>query len=123
MRFTVNGKEVRVGQGEVDVDMKLVSYLRERLHLSGTKISCGEGGCGACNVTVGVRDVNTGMVKTKTVSSCLTNLLSCDGWEISTIEHLGNRKDGFHPVQSRLAKYHGTQCGFCSPGFVMSTNR
>ena len=123
VRFKVNGEEVVVGEDEMDVDTRLVTYLREVLHLTGTKLSCGQGGCGACNVTVAVPDVNTGINTTRTVSSCLVKVLSCDGWDISTIEHLGNRKTGFHPLQARLAKFHGTQCGFCSPGFVMSTNR
>ena len=111
VRFRVNGEEVVVGEDEVDVDTRLVTYLREVLHLSGTKVSCGQGGCGACNVSVGVRDVNTGITTTRTVNSCLVKVLSCDGWDISTIEHLGNRKGGFHPLQTKLAKFHGTQCG------------
>ena len=111
VRFQVNGEEVVVGEDEVDVDTRLVTYLRDVLHLKGTKVSCGEGGCGACNVTVGLRDVNTGIATTRTVSSCLVKGLSCHGWDISTIEHLGNRKAGFHPLQTRLAKFHGTQCG------------
>ena len=123
VKFTVNGEEVTLSEGEVDVDMRLVTFLREKLHLTGTKISCGQGGCGVCNVTVEARDANTGLVTTKTVSSCLVSVPSCHGWDISTIEHLGSRKTGFHPIQSRLSKFHGTQCGFCSPGFVMSTNR
>ena len=111
VRFRVNGEEVVVGEDEVDVDTRLVTYLREVLHLSGTKVSCGQGGCGACNVSVGVRDVNTGITTTRTVNSCLVKVLSCDGWDISTIEHLGNRKGGFHPLQTKLAKFHGTQGG------------
>ena len=111
VRFRVNGEEVVVGEDEVDVDTRLVTYLREVLHLSGTKVSCGQGGCGACNVSVGVRDVNTGITTTRTLNSCLVKVLSCDGWDISTIEHLGNRKEGFHPLQTKLANFHGTQCG------------
>ena len=123
VRFTVNGEEVKLAESELGGDTRLVTFLRETLHLTGTKISCGQGGCGACNVTVQARNVTTGLMTTKTVSSCLVDVMSCDGWDISTIEHLGNRKTGFHPIQARLAKFHGTQCGFCSPGFVMSTNR
>ena len=111
VRFKVNGEEVEVGEDEVEVDTRLASYLRSVLHLTGTKLSCGEGGCGACNVTVEVRDLTTGLTSTRTVSSCLVRVLSCHGWDISTIEHLGNRKEGFHPLQTRLAKFHGTQCG------------
>ena len=111
VRFKVNGEEVEVGEDEVEVDTRLVSYLRDVLQLTGTKLSCGEGGCGSCNVTVEVRDVNTGVSTTRTVSSCLVKVLSCHGWNIFTIEHLGNRKRGFHPLQTKLAKFHGTQCG------------
>ena len=123
VRFTVNGEEVRLGESELEGDTRLVTFLRERLHLTGTKISCGQGGCGACNVTVEARNVRTGLLTTRTVSSCLVDVKSCDGWDISTIEQLGSRKSGLHPIQERLSKFHGTQCGFCSPGFVMSTNR
>jgi len=107
---------------EVGVETRLVRFIRDKLHLTGTKFSCGQGGCGACTVTVRARDPGTGMSKTRAVNSCLVPVLSCDGWEITTVESLGNKKDGFHPLQSRLAKFNGSQCGFCSPGFIMATN-
>jgi len=121
IRFTVNGKLHIVGP-EVGVETRLVRFLRNTLHLTGTKFSCGQGGCGACTVTVKARDPGTGMMKTRAMNSCLVPVLSCDGWEITTVESLGNRKEGFHPLQSRLAKFNGSQCGFCSPGFIMATN-
>ena len=54
---------------------------------------------------------------------CVTPVLSCDGWHIVTVEGLGSKKDSMHPLQERLAAFHGTQCGFCSPGMVMQMNR
>jgi len=121
IRFTVNGKLNIVGP-EVGVETRLVRFIREKLHLTGTKFSCGQGGCGACTVTVTVRDPGSGLSKTRAVNSCLVPVLSCDGWEITTVESLGNKKDGFHPLQSRLSKFSGSQCGFCSPGMIMATN-
>ena len=121
IRFTVNGKLHIVGP-EVGVETRLVRFLRNTLHLTGTKFSCGQGGCGACTVTVKSRDPGTGMMKTRAMNSCLVPVLSCDGWEITTVESLGNKKEGFHPLQSRLAKFNESQCGFCSPGFIMATN-
>ena len=57
------------------------------------------------------------------LSQCVTPVLSCDGWHIVTIEGLGSTKEGLHPIQERLAAFHGTQCGFCTPGMVMQMNR
>ena len=57
-------------------------------------------------------------------SQCVTPVLSCDGWQIVTVEGLGSKNAGdMHPIQERLAAFHGTQCGFCSPGMVMQMNR
>merc|ERR1711892_268794 len=120
--FSVNGNKITVGAGQVDAQTKLARYLRDQLHLTGTKISCNQGGCGACMVTAKVVDPATGMKKTKGVNSCLVPVLSCDGWEITTIEGLGNKKKGFHPLQAKLSEKFGSQCGYCSPGMVMITN-
>ena len=54
-------------------------------------------------------------------SKCLVPILACDGWEITTIESLGNHKQGLHPIQQRFMKLHGTQCGYCTPGWIMNT--
>ncbi|KAF9823388.1 hypothetical protein SFRURICE_006601 [Spodoptera frugiperda] len=78
---------------------------------------CKEGGCGACVVAVTVNDPHR---RTFSVNSCLVSITSCQDWEITTIEGIGNRARGYHPVQRTLAEYNGTQCGYCSPGFVMS---
>jgi len=97
----------------VDPHTTLLTYLRSRSGLTGTKRSCAEGGCGACTVVVKQGD------KSSSVNSCLKPLVSCDGLKVVTVEGLGNKQDGYHPIQSRVAEMHGTQCGFCTPGFVM----
>lgn len=73
---------------------------------------CEQGGCGACTVTVSEVDEN-GKVHYKSVLSCLTPLGALDGKSITTVEGLGNPHQGLHPVQERLAKLNGAQCGFC----------
>lgn len=101
----------------MDSDTSLNDYIRNHLNLRGTKYMCKEGGCGACIVAVTVCDPHR---RTFSVNSCLVSVTSCQDWEITTIEGIGNRARGYHPVQKTLAEYNGTQCGYCSPGFVMS---
>ena len=90
--------------------MLLVDFLRESLHLTGTKVGCGEGGCGACAVSV--RDPSSDG-KVFTINSCLRLLCACDGLEITTIEGFGSEKSGFSAVQQAIADGSGSQCGFC----------
>ncbi|CAH0625260.1 unnamed protein product [Chrysodeixis includens] len=114
--FSVNGDKCSVGS-EVDSDTSLNDYIRNHLNLRGTKYMCKEGGCGACVVAVTVCDPHR---RTFSVNSCLVSVTSCQDWEIMTVEGIGDRARGYHPVQKTLAEYNGTQCGYCSPGFVMS---
>ncbi|XP_022826959.1 probable aldehyde oxidase gad-3 [Spodoptera litura] len=114
--FYVNQEKCSVGS-EVDSDTSLNDYIRNHLNLRGTKYMCKEGGCGACVVAVTVNDPHR---RTFSVNSCLVSITSCQDWEITTIEGIGNRARGYHPVQKTLAEYNGTQCGYCSAGFVMS---
>eukprot|EP00095_Tigriopus_kingsejongensis_P005797 maker-scaffold88_size394946-snap-gene-2.26 protein:Tk05797 transcript:maker-scaffold88_size394946-snap-gene-2.26-mRNA-1 annotation:"hypothetical protein DAPPUDRAFT_313254" len=117
VELEVNGNSVKVPVQTLDPQISLARFLRDHLHLTGTKISCAQGGCGACIVTVRVPNgAKMG------VNACLTPLMSCHGWKITTVEGLGSTKVGLHPVQERLASFHGTQCGFCSPGMVMAMN-
>ncbi|GFO23340.1 xanthine dehydrogenase/oxidase [Plakobranchus ocellatus] len=100
--------------------MSLNEYLREKAGLKGTKVMCREAGCGCCAVTVSHLPTDSNTVKTYSVQSCLTPLYAVDGWQISTVEGIGSQRDGFHPIQERIAKFNGTQCGYCTPGMVMN---
>ncbi|XP_075976856.1 uncharacterized protein LOC142977054 [Anticarsia gemmatalis] len=114
VKFKVNGVLCSVGC-EVDSSVMLVDYLRHYLELRGTKNMCREGGCGICTVVVTKPDG-----RTLAVNSCLISVTSCHEWDITTIEGLGNRLKGYHVIQKTLADNDGTQCGFCSPGWVMA---
>ncbi|XP_021694254.1 xanthine dehydrogenase 1 [Aedes aegypti] len=81
---------------------------------------CLEGGCGVCTVYVERRDPASGEKESIAVNSCLLLVFACHGLDITTIEGIGNRKDGYHPLQKQLAKFNGSQCGMCSPGMVMT---
>lgn len=99
--------------------LTLLEYLRD-LGLTGTKLGCGEGGCGACTVMVSYFDQQRKKCVHHAVNACLAPLYSVEGMHVITVEGIGNRKLGLHPVQESLASSHGSQCGFCTPGFVMS---
>jgi xanthine dehydrogenase/oxidase len=99
----------------------LLDYIRAQPNLKGTKLGCGEGGCGACTVVLQVADHQSEKRKINhlAVNACLFPLVGVDGKHVVTIEGIGN-VDRPHPLQERIAKLHGSQCGFCTPGIVMS---
>ncbi|DBA72485.1 TPA: hypothetical protein ACH3X2_010250 [Trebouxia sp. C0005] len=111
----VNGKRYELPEGRAEAT--LLQCLRE-IHLTGTKLGCAEGGCGACTVMVS-HQAESKLVH-RSVNACLCPLYAIEGMHVVTVEGLGNPRKGLHPVQARLAKAHGSQCGFCTPGFVMS---
>ena len=97
----------------VATNRTLLDLLREDLHCSGTKEGCGEGDCGACTVVVG--EEKQGKLELKAINSCIRLAHSIDGMALWTVEDLKN-----HPAQEAMVECHGSQCGFCTPGFVMS---
>ncbi len=107
IRFTVNGRQV---ERETDAETRLLDLLREDLALTGTKEGCGEGECGACTVLIDGRAVN----------SCLVLAPQVDGKSVLTIEGLA-QGGALHPIQQAFVEKGSVQCGFCTPGFIMST--
>jgi carbon-monoxide dehydrogenase small subunit len=104
--LTVNGKQVTA---TVDPRTLLAQFLREHLHLTGTHVGCDTSQCGACVVHVNGR----------AIKSCTTLAVSCDGASVTTIEGIG-APDNLHPMQAAFRENHGLQCGFCTPGMIMS---
>ena len=116
IRFVLNGEIVET---QVDDPTRTVlQYLREDRRLKGTKEGCAEGDCGAC--TVVVAEERDGALSLRTVNSCIQFLPTIDGKELITVEALGEAGGGLHPVQQAMVEAHGSQCGFCTPGFIMS---
>ncbi|TFW01457.1 xanthine dehydrogenase small subunit [Oxalobacteraceae bacterium OM1] len=96
----------------------ILQHVREDLHCTGTKEGCAEGDCGACTVVVG--ELRDGAVELKAVNSCIQFLPTLDGKALFTVEDLKQPNGELHPVQQAMVECHGSQCGFCTPGFVMS---
>jgi len=96
----------------------VLQHLREDLHCTGTKEGCAEGDCGACTVVVG--SLEAGELQLKAVNSCIQFTPTLDGKALFTVEDLQQADGALHPVQQALVECHGSQCGFCTPGFAMS---
>ena len=116
IRFMLNGVETALS--DVRADETLLDFLRLRRSLKGTKEGCAEGDCGACTVLVG-RLTPDGLIY-ESVNACIRFLGSVNGCHVVTVEHLKGQDGALHPVQQAMVDFHGSQCGFCTPGFVMS---
>jgi len=107
LSMTVNGKPV---SAEVEARTLLVTFIRDSLRLTGTHVGCDTGQCGACTVHLDGR----------AVKSCNLLALQADGAHLRTIEGLAHPDGRLHPMQEAFREYHGLQCGFCTPGMLMS---
>ena len=116
LRFLLNGRPVELTA--VGASDTLLDFLRIDRRLTGTKEGCAEGDCGACTVLVG-RLTDDGLVY-EPVNACIRFLASCHGCHVVTIEHLRGPDGGLHPIQAAMVEYHGSQCGFCTPGIIMA---
>jgi xanthine dehydrogenase YagT iron-sulfur-binding subunit len=107
MAIRINGTDVAPPD---DVRVSLLDLLRERLHLTGTKVGCNQGACGACTV----------LIDGQRVLSCLTLAVQADGREVTSIEGLGAH--GLHPLQAAFLEHDGFQCGYCTPGQICAAS-
>ena len=104
--LVVNGKNI---SAQIPVELRLADFLRDELGLTGTHVACGEGPCGSCTV----------LLNGEAVRSCLMLAVQAEGCSVETIESVGSETE-LHPVQAALHEHHGLQCGFCTPGLIMS---
>jgi carbon-monoxide dehydrogenase small subunit len=107
IQFTINGEKKQL---DIPAGITALELIRDRLALKGTKEGCGIGECGACTIVVDGRAVN----------ACLMFAAQLDGREVLTVEGLAQSGD-LHPIQEAFAEKHAVQCGFCTPGVLMST--
>jgi xanthine dehydrogenase iron-sulfur cluster and FAD-binding subunit A len=122
--FVLNGEYVTVE--DPDPSLSLGDYLRRDRRLKGLQLPCRQGGCGACTVLLSSpAEFHSkgwgGGAKFpvhRPINSCLRPLCSVDGMAVTTVEGVGSTKSGLHPVQEKIVKSNGTQCGFCTPGMV-----
>ena len=116
IRFIRRGELVSLGN--VPPERTLLELLREDLGDTGTKEGCGEGDCGACTVVIGEAD--NGSIRYRAINSCIRLAHSIDGMALWTVEDIAAQDGSLHPAQEAMVQCHGSQCGFCTPGFVMS---
>ncbi len=114
IEFILNDELININN--VDTNVSVLNYLRIDKRLTGTKEGCASGDCGAC--TAVIAELTNNKLEYKAINTCIMFLYSLHGKQLITVEHLSNSK--LHPVQQSMVDNHGSQCGFCTPGFVMS---
>lgn len=107
LHFILNGEPVEV---EIEPHLTLLQVLRDKLEMTGTKEGCGMGECGACTV----------LLDGKTVNSCIYPALEVEGRNVTTIEGLTDSQGNLHPIQKAFIEHGAIQCGFCTPGMILS---
>lgn len=117
IEFLLNNE--RVSLEECDSGISVQQYLRQQHRLTGTKEGCAAGDCGACTIVLGEITTNNNAIAYRSVNSCITLVANLHGKQVLTVEHLA-KGNQLHPVQQALVDHHGSQCGFCTPGIVMS---
>ena len=116
IRFLRKGRVIELA--DVAPTSTVLDYLRLRERACGTKEGCAEGDCGACTVALG--SLEEGELRYRPVNSCIQLLGQIDGAELVVVEDLSGPDGALHPVQAAMVRHHASQCGFCTPGFVMS---
>lgn len=107
INFTINDEQ---HQGQVEPRMLLADYLRHEINLTGTHVGCEHGVCGACTI----------LFDGQPVRACLMLAVQANGHTLQTVEDLAESQDQLHPLQEAFQEAHGLQCGFCTPGFLMT---
>ena len=118
IRFVLDGEVIELS--DVDPTRTVLQYLREDAGKVGTKEGCAEGDCGACTVALAEVDASGKRLQVRAINSCIRFLPTLDGKELITVESLRDPDGVLHPVQQSMVDWHGSQCGFCTPGFIMS---
>ena len=112
--FLLNEEKISIK--DLDTNTTVLNYLRNNNELTGTKEGCASGDCGACTAVVG--ELKENKISYKSINTCITFLYSLHGKQLITVEHI--QKNKLHPVQQSMIDSDGSQCGFCTPGIIMS---